>query len=156
MRTIEQRPGDFSALVQAVVGRKAPFKFQAKGFSMSPCIRDGDMVTVAPVSPAALHFGAIVACREPRTGTLLVHRFIGKKDGRFLIKGDNKNTPDGLFAEEDIIGCVTSVERNGRDRCFSLGNARIIIALLSAVSVLAPALYCLRRLVKPFRKQSAK
>jgi len=40
-------------LLEAVLSQEASFRFQAKGLSMSPFIKDGDMVTVSPLPPAS-------------------------------------------------------------------------------------------------------
>ena len=74
-------------LLRAVLERGAPFRFRARGFSMSPFIRNGDVITVSPLSAASPRIGDVAAFIHPRTRRLVVHRIIGKKGVSFFHKG---------------------------------------------------------------------
>ena len=79
----------FVELIRAVLDRGVPFRFKAKGLSMHPFIRHGDVITITPLSENLPRYGDVVAFVRPRTFALVVHRVVGKRDGAFLIKGDN-------------------------------------------------------------------
>lgn len=139
-------------LLHAVLGRGRAFRFQATGSSMSPCIRDGDLIQVAPVSRAGPRLGQVVACVLPGRRGPVVHRVIGRRGARFLTKGDNACRADGLLARSLILGVVTRVERNGGPVPAGLGPERILIAWLSRRgalwSRLRPVWKALRPIVK--------
>jgi len=134
--TIAEEEFSFSAialveLMQATLAKGIPFRFKVKGFSMRPFIRDSDVVTVSPVDNSSISLGEPVAFIHPGMGKLVIHRIVAKKGHYYLIKGDSTSGPDGLFSGENILGCVTKVERNGKDFFLGLGKERPLIALLS-------------------------
>jgi hypothetical protein len=68
-----------SELLQAVLDKGMPFRFRAPGFSMSPFIRDGDVITISRLSGDSPGQGTVVAFSQPKTGKLIVHRVVVKK-----------------------------------------------------------------------------
>jgi hypothetical protein len=114
-----------------VLRRGRAFRFQAAGSSMSPCIREGDVIQVAPLSGGMPCLGQVVACVPPGGRGPVVHRVIGRRGPLFRTKGDNVCRTDGLLARSQILGLVTRVERNGRPVPAGLGPERILIAWLS-------------------------
>lgn len=123
-------------LMKAVLDREVPFRFEARGTSMAPFIRDGDIVTVHPVGKRPLRKGDVVAFSEPMTDKLYVHRIIGESGSRYAIKGDNLSAPDGLIPGANILGVVVKVEREGREVSLGVGRGRILIADLSRIGAL--------------------
>lgn len=142
-----------SELLQGVLAKGCPFRFQAKGFSMSPCIKDGDVVTVSPFSNTIPRCGDIVAFINSHTKLLAVHRVVAKRDGSFFIKGDNVSETDGLIRAADILGHVTELERDGKSVYLGLGPERFMIALLNRRGLLFPLLVSLGRILRKFRSQ---
>jgi hypothetical protein len=131
--------------MREILGRGVDFRFRARGLSMSPFIKDGDLISVSPVSKAKPSLGKVVAFVQPMSGTLIVHRVVGNRGTAFLIQGDNTGgKPDGLFQPEDILGCVTGIERNGRQVVFGLGPERFLVAFLSRSGLLRGLLWMLR------------
>ena len=85
------------------------------GSSMHPLLRDGDVVVIVPLGSRAPKRGEVVAAREPGSRRVVVHRIIARrKDGSYMLRGDNSPVPDGPFQRPDIIGRITEVERGGR------------------------------------------
>lgn len=103
-------------LIEAVHEKGAPFRFKANGYSMTPAIRNGDIITVSPLANLSIKRGDVVAFRHPERPQMLVHRVLRKKGDHFLIKGDNCPTVDGWIPAENILGLITRVERNGKAR----------------------------------------
>ncbi len=139
--TIDRDRGVYSSeirleLLKAVTERGRPFRFRAPGFSMHPFIRNGDIITIAPLPPGRPGPGDVVAFVRPGTGKLVVHRVVGRTDGGYLIRGDNNDEPDGLIPAESVLGIVVRVEHNGRDVSAGLGCERRLIALLSRPGLL--------------------
>lgn len=177
---------NLAELIQAVIAKGNPFRLKVKGFSMSPFIKDGDTITISPLSRchktaafklrmkagrdsvpegtpgfnpggtpfrSSIGFGQPVAFIQPETGRLVIHRVVGKSGNYYLIKGDNIVNSDGLISKENILGCVTSVERNGKKLFPGLSPERFLIAFLSRWSLLFPLLLFLRRFMRPVIKR---
>lgn len=100
------------ALLSAVHEKGADFRFRAKGTSMYPTIREGDIITVSPLGELRPGAYEVVAFRHPGNGKLVVHRIIERSPDSFLAKGDNSE-PDGTIPLSHLLGVITKVERNG-------------------------------------------
>jgi SOS-response transcriptional repressor LexA len=158
VRRIEDSTLSMPALVEllrAVLERGEPFRFEAPGFSMSPFIQDGDLITVAPLSGASPGRGDVVAFLRPGSGKLIVHRVVGKRGNAFLIRGDNAEESDDLVPAENVLGRVTKVERNGRRVRLGLGPERYLIAFLTRRGLLRPLLLWVWPLVRPIVRRLA-
>ena len=103
-------------LIEVVHEKGAAFRFQANGYSMTPAIRNGDIITVSPLANLIPGRGDVVAFRHPERPQMLVHRVLRKKGDRFLIKGDNCPEADGWIPAENILGLIARVERRGKAR----------------------------------------
>ena len=125
-------------LMREVLSRDKRFRFRAKGFSMSPFIHDGDLITVSPLAGTPLAVGEVVAFVNPPTGKLIVHRIVFIKPDGVLIRADNQaDRDDDLIAAPNIIGRVTLVERGSKIIRLGLGPERRLIALFSRAGILA-------------------
>lgn len=120
----------FVKLVRAVLDKGALFRFRAKGFSMSPFIEDGDVLTLTSLAGTSPRCGDVVAFRRPQTGKLIIHRVVEKRGTSYLIRGDNSPEGDGLVPKANILGYVTKVERDGKKVFLGLGPERFLIAFL--------------------------
>ncbi len=131
--------GGFSELMEAVLARGAPFRFQASGFSMFPFIRDDDLITIAP-RPERIRSGEVVAFVNPCGAKLTVHRVVQVLRAGYLLQGDNLPEPDGVVPHDDILGRVIRVEHCGQRMWLGLGFERAAIAFLSRRGWLIPLL----------------
>jgi len=96
-------------------------RFQAKGWSMRPFIRDGDFIVVSPIKNSSIKTGDVVFCIT--TGNkVIVHRVIKKykkdEDKRIImfIKGDATFSSPEKVEMQDVLAKVVEVERNGRKK----------------------------------------
>ena len=103
-------------LIEAVHEKGASFRFQARGYSMTPAIRNGDIITVSPLKDIMPCRGDVLAFRHPERPQMLVHRVLKKKGNHFFIKGDNCSEADGWIPAENLLGFITRVERNAKAR----------------------------------------
>jgi signal peptidase I len=103
-------------LIEAVHEKGASFRFQARGFSMTPAIRDGDIITVSPLGDIMPRRGDVVAFRHPERPQMLVHRVLHAKEQKYYVKGDNCPEADGWIPAENVLGLITAVERRGKNR----------------------------------------
>ncbi len=135
-------------LIKAVHEKGLPFRFCASGQSMSPFVKNGDILTVAPRKESGVHCGDVVAFIHNQTGKPVVHRVIHRKGNFLLIRGDNTPNEDGLIPLSDILGIVIRVERKGKKVYLGLGPEKYLIAFLSGKSLLN----LLRSILSQFRK----
>jgi hypothetical protein len=133
-----------SAILSDVLGKGLPFRFKAKGFSMSPFLKDGDVLTVSPLPGLGPRTGDIVAFRHPKNGLVAVHRIVRRASGVLVLKGDNSPEADGPLPAGSVLGIVTAVERSGRPVRLGSGTSRAALALFSRAGVLAPLLRWVR------------
>jgi signal peptidase I len=132
-------------LMREVLGKGASFRFKAKGFSMTPIIEDGDIITVSPCLSSDLRSGDIAAFTHPVIDRLVVHRIVEIRGRSFLVKGDNNESFDGLIPESHVLGRITRIERNGKGVKLGLGAERSAIAFLSRFNILSLLLVPLRK-----------
>jgi hypothetical protein len=143
----QSMPGTaFAELMAAVLDRDKPFRFSAPGFSMTPFIRNGDVITIAP---GRLRYGDVVAFINSSCGKLTVHRIVLILREGYLIKGDNASESDGCVPISSILGRVVRVEHCGRQLFLGLGIERTVIAFLSLRGWLMPVVRTLWGILKP-------
>lgn len=140
-------------VVKAVLAKGAVCRFQVKGHSMSPFIKDGDVVTVSPLFGTAPHLGDVVAFIHPGPDKLVIHRVVGRKDDSCIIIGDNTFEIDGPVSTGNILGRVTRVERGGKRIIVGLGLERYLIAFLSRSGLLSSVLPPIWSLLRPFLRR---
>ncbi len=141
-------------LMCASLDKGAAFRFCARGWSMAPFIKDGDVITVAPLGGVAPRSGDVVAFLRPDSETLVVHRVVGRKGKAAIIRGDAvAGVPDGLIPAESILGRVSGIERAGRPVRLGLGPERVVIAWLSQVGLLIPLRAAARRWRRRLRRE---
>lgn len=134
--TLNVSSPDLADLMRDVLQKDADFRFRATGFSMSPFIKDGDVITVSPSHPADLRTGDIVAFTQAPNDRLVVHRIIWTGAGYFCIKGDNTKPQDSSVPAYRILGRITGIDRNGKSVRLGLGPERTLISFLSRLGVL--------------------
>ena len=139
---------DLTGLLREVLEKGAAFRFKATGFSMTPIVKDGDIITVSPCRPRQLRSGDIAAFVSPASDRLVVHRIVGTQDESFFIKGDNAPGYDGLIHGSRVLGRVTRIERDGCNVRLGLGIERKVLALFSRLRILPLLLAPARKLYR--------
>lgn len=132
-------------IMRAVLAQGKPFRFRAGGLSMSPFIKDGDVVTVRPLGRRPPRTGDIAAFLYPGTSRVAVHRIVREKSGRFSLKGDNIPDIDGSLPLGRILGTVSRVERDGAKVSLGGRAGAAAIASLSRSGLLSKAVGAARR-----------
>jgi signal peptidase I len=123
-------------VLQTTLAKKASLRFQAKGFSMTPFIRDGDIVTVSPLTNKTPSLGDIVAFVHPASSKLVIHRIINKKGNRLIINGDNCPVSwQDSVPKSNVLGYITKMERNNKKVWLGLGPEKSLIAFLSRLNI---------------------
>jgi signal peptidase I len=126
-------------------------RFRAVGASMQPTIEDGELITVAPVEPAAAKRGDILLYRSDRG--LIAHRLVGLRksakgeDVRYLLQGDASVDRDEPVRPEQVLGRVVAVQRGARSKALDTRTANILrlvrrgaVLVRSAIGLIYPRL----------------
>ncbi len=135
-----------TGIMMAVLAKGKPFRFRTRGFSMSPFIKDGDVVTVLPLGASGPRVGDVVAFVFPATGRCAVHRVIRRLRGSYVLKGDNAGEVDGAVPRDRLIGVISRVERDGKRVRLGRGLAGAAVATLSRSGLLLKGIGAARRL----------
>lgn len=108
----------FVSMSTELLKRGHMVRFRAPGWSMHPTIRNGEAVTVVPITPLEVRRGDIViyCCK----GNVFTHRVVriakGEEDELlFTLRGDALGSPDESVSGCQILGRVKYVERGGRE-----------------------------------------
>ncbi len=137
---------DFASIARGVLSRGRALRFKAKGGSMSPFIRNGDVVEVVP-SKGKINLGDVVFyCSS--YGNPVVHRVIQRNKESIITKGDSVPSSDEPILSEQVLGRVVAVEKNGW--CIRLDRpmVRLLNILLALISPFSFLIYPSLRLVK--------
>ncbi len=144
LRKLSSRP---EALLFELLEEGMEVEIPMTGDSMSPFIRDFDVVTLAPLGRRPLRAGDVVAFRRS-DGGMVVHRVVALAPERVLTRGDAAPRSDGWIDRGRIVGRVSGLSRGGRRVRLGLGPERVVIAFLSRLGFLAPAMRPLRWLLR--------
>ncbi|MGC2446107.1 MAG: S24/S26 family peptidase [Candidatus Sulfotelmatobacter sp.] len=100
----------FEEVVCPLLAQGLSVRFQARGASMSPAIRDGEVVEVIPTSVSALQKDDIVLAKTEHGFRL--HRIVLADPGadRFITRGDRGQENDPVLAGAQILGIAQSKE----------------------------------------------
>jgi signal peptidase len=108
---------DFEELAVQLLKAGHALRFRARGSSMYPLVRDGDILEVYPVRHALIDVGDVVLYRSPHSG-VVVHRVVDLRthegNAILLLKGDSARTTDPQVQESQVLGRVVSIDRWGR------------------------------------------
>ena len=105
----------FVNVVTELLSRGYWVRFRAEGASMRPTIRGGETITIEPVSE--IKMGDIALYRADRG--LIAHRVVGIWNGNdeapvFLTRGEAASSTEEAVEEQQVLGKVVAVERNGQ------------------------------------------
>ncbi len=113
------READLLELSKNIFRKGKSIRFQAKGWSMRPFIRDGDIIVVSPIENSSIKTGDVVFYLTTEN-KVMVHRVIRKhkKGNRMImfIKGDATFSSPEKVEMQDVLGKIVEVERNGQKK----------------------------------------
>lgn len=131
MRTVE-------ALGAQVLKGGARLRIKARGGSMLPFFRDGDVTLVRPAAATEIGIGDVI-CYETLAGQLVLHRVIGRNGERFVTKGDALAFRE-VVDPSQLLGKVIAMERHGTIRRLDTRVARWCGLAIVALSPVIPSL----------------
>jgi uncharacterized repeat protein (TIGR01451 family) len=100
----------FEAFTRELLASGSAIRFEARGASMSPAIRDGEIVHVRPAVPGDLRKGDLVLIKVE--GRICLHRLVvadAKRDV-FITRGDCGLQDDPAVSGEGILGVAEAKE----------------------------------------------
>lgn len=142
----------FRELSSEILKKGHVLRFQARGTSMHPFIKDWDIIKIKPIEPEKLKVGDVIFYTLETKG-FIAHRLIKKRMGKggefsFLTKGDFCQEFDAAISPSQVLGKVISIERKGKEISMESGFARLKNFLLSKASPFMFILYPIGKRVK--------
>jgi hypothetical protein len=108
--------GLFAEVMEHALTSGTLVRFRAEGSSMHPTIRDGELITAAPVATADVVRGDVLLCRN--SGRVLAHRVVAiaerAGDRHFELRGDGHTSSDAVVGADEIVARIVAVRRRGR------------------------------------------
>lgn len=106
---------EFFGYICSLLSSGESVRLKVKGYSMTPVIiNERDEVILVPCNVSAPHKNDIVLFKEPKTGSYILHRIVGKRNDTFIIRGDGNAFVKESCSIDDIAGVVTKIYRNSR------------------------------------------
>jgi signal peptidase I len=103
-------------LAGEVLRSSGTLRLRVTGWSMLPAVLPGDTLVVERASGDAIADGDIVLFERDRR--LFAHRVVRRpntsQDSRILTRGDSMAQPDPPVTEDELLGRVSSIVRNGK------------------------------------------
>jgi signal peptidase len=145
MEIIECGGADFSELSKDVLARGACLRFQARGGSMRPFIRDGDILEVQPIEVAEVRVGDVVFF-QGHWGNMLAHRLVHKTQAEngettLIAKGDGASQCDRPVRPDELFGEVISIERRQKRVDLDSGLMKLMGLLWAKVPFVGSRIY---------------
>ncbi|MDX9786768.1 MAG: S24/S26 family peptidase [Desulfobacterales bacterium] len=111
-------------LVKAFTEQGRMIRFTARGDSMFPFIKDGDVIRVTPYGDVLPAPGDMAAFIDSVTEKLVVHRIMRLSQDRFVTKGDHCFHEDNPQPYDNILGFISEINsRNGI--CYGINYIKI-------------------------------
>src|SRR5258707_4465025 len=111
-----ERRADDVPCIAGALKRRGRISLRVHGTSMQPWVRPKDIAMIRQISIESVRCGDVVLFR--RQNRLLVHRIVEKRGSlnasQLFSKGDAHPTSDGVVQEQELLGRVMRIYRNGR------------------------------------------
>ena len=95
-----------------VIAEQGSLVYTNVGDSMVPVIREGNLLIIEAVKNP-LKVGDVPLYKRD-TGQYVLHRVVGIKNGKYIMKGDNRDFVERGITDRYIIGVLTGIVRNGK------------------------------------------
>jgi len=151
-------------LFTELLRRDTEMRFEARGWSMHPFIRDGDLITIEPIGYEQAEIGDILAYQNLKSKKITVHRLVKKNnDGQqpiLITKGDanTKLIHDLPMCSCDyILAKVVTIERGGKiiklkGKSYRLSAYLRAVLLLYCPWVIFVQRKCISALIKGYKQ----
>lgn len=99
-------------MASEVLRSSGTLRLRVTGWSMLPAVWPGDTLIVERVDSSEVAAGDIVLFGRERR--LFAHRVVNNHGSTILTHGDSMRMPDSPVTEDEFLGRVSSIVRNGR------------------------------------------
>lgn len=144
-----ERRADDALRIAEALKRRGRIALRVYGTSMLPWVRPKDIALIRQTTIEHVRCGDIVLFR--RDNHLLVHRIVEKKGSleaaKLFSKGDAHPTHDGVVAEQELLGRVVRIYRNGRRIDLDAPGQLALAVFISQLSLHSRFWYPLARFV---------
>lgn len=114
MRSLSLGSAELAGLAEEVLNRGGTIAFRARGYSMLPTFRDGDLLSAAPLGNEPIAEGDLLLYRDPR-GRAVVHRVAAPTSGHQLTMiCDARPGCTYEVSARSILGRIRCATRKGR------------------------------------------
>ena len=110
-----------------VIAERGRLVYTNVGDSMFPIIREGDLLVIEAVREP-LKVGDVPLYKRD-SGQYVMHRIVGIRNGKYMMKGDNRTFVEKGITDKHIIGVLTAVVRNGKEVPITDWRYRIYVHL---------------------------
>lgn len=104
---------DLLPFIEDAFEKNTTFKIPITGTSMNPFLVEGRDYVLIKKPEFPLEIGDIPLYRRD-SGTFVLHRVVDKKDGGYIMCGDNQFLLEKGITDEHIIGVVCSICQDGK------------------------------------------
>ena len=113
LRGFPARDAERCALAVDGLRSSGRLRLQVNGESMLPILWPGDVVEIRSCSLNDVLPGEIVLAS--RHGRFFLHRFVGRSQNGFLLRGDSMPDPDLQYPEDSLLGRLASCPQQAQD-----------------------------------------
>ncbi|MFC2053430.1 S24 family peptidase [Chloroflexota bacterium] len=140
MSNINLDKSDFVEIAANILGEGNTLRFRARGSSMRPFIRDGDILEVKPLNGVKLRRTDIILGKST-SGHIVAHRVIKIEQNEggkvLLIQGDALYNPDGYVKQSEVLGVVVGTERDrGYQRMDTITKRILAYVWISSIPII--------------------
>ena len=93
---------------------QTPFRLRVKGTSMAPLLQNGDSLIVQPVPLERIKPGDLLTFR--RNDEIVTHRLLAIRPTELILMGDNLYALDVPVLPEHILGRVTALQKDDKQK----------------------------------------
>jgi hypothetical protein len=108
---------DLAGLAGELLERGKTVRLRVRGWSMSPAIRDGEVVWIAPAQPSRIQPGQVVLYTGAGDRPVIhrvIQRHLCNNELCFSISSDQRVGCSDRIPASRVLGQVTALERGGR------------------------------------------
>ncbi|MGX1642360.1 S24 family peptidase [Sphingobacterium sp. NPDC055431] len=103
----------FFNLIQEDLNLGKTVKFNVSGNSMLPFLRHADQVTIKQPINNNVNIGDILLAKHE--GKIVLHRFVGIKDGKLVLAGDGNLYQKEFILKDDVLAIVMKGFRDRKE-----------------------------------------
>lgn len=134
-----------------IIGRDGRLIYTNVGDSMLPLIRQGKDLVIIGRKTGRLRKYDVPLYKRP-TGEYILHRIIKVRKNDYILCGDNRTCRESGVRDEQIIGVLTAVVRNGKEIPVTDRRYRLYVRIWCGLVFLRLPLILKKKLSYRFRR----